>query len=109
MDRWTRYPDVNDILRELVAQVRSLLGRRFVGMYLCGSLATGDFQPGRSDVDFVVVSDGFLPEDIVAGLDLLHHALVSNGFKWAEKLEGVYLPVGVLRRHDPTHPPVLGN
>ena len=30
-------------------------------MYLDGSLAIGDFDPGKSDLDFVVVTDGELP------------------------------------------------
>jgi len=54
----TVYPEVNAVLQELLSGARALLGPRFVGMYLDGSLAIGDFDPGKSDLDFVVVTEG---------------------------------------------------
>jgi hypothetical protein len=106
MDNWTPYAEVNQILRVLLSKVCALLDNRFVGMYLYGSLAAGDFQPDRSDIDFVVVTHDLLPESVVSGLASMHLALAGSGSKWACKLEGAYLPLAVLRRHDATHPPV---
>jgi hypothetical protein len=40
----TPYPDVNAILNVLLAAVRAILGNQFVGFYLYGSLASGDFD-----------------------------------------------------------------
>lgn len=38
---------------------------RLTGLYLVGSIALGDFQPGRSDIDFVAVTrDPITPGDI---------------------------------------------
>ena len=54
----TPYPEINCVLEELLSRVRAILGRRFVGMYLDGSLAIGDFEADKSDLDFVVVTDG---------------------------------------------------
>ena len=59
-DEWMRptpYADVNAILRELMANVQPILADRFVGMYLYGSLAAGDFSPETSDIDFLVEMD----------------------------------------------------
>ena len=42
----TDYPEVNSVLQELLLGARALLGHRFIGMYLDGSLAIGDFDPG---------------------------------------------------------------
>jgi hypothetical protein len=44
----TPYPKINALLQELGAGVQSILGARFVGLYLDGSLAIGDFAPGRA-------------------------------------------------------------
>src|SRR5581483_12314041 len=58
----TAYPQINATLRLLEGDVRAVLGARFAGMYLYGSLASGDFDPATSDVDFLVVTAGPLAE-----------------------------------------------
>jgi hypothetical protein len=98
----TAYSDINALLQRLLAEVEALLGDRFVGMYLHGSLASGDFDPQRSDVDFVVVTDGRLPDSLIPSLAALHAGLLDSGLSWATKLEGTYLPQQVLRRYTPS-------
>ena len=51
------HPEINSVLKELLSQARSILHDHFVGMYVDGSLAIGDFEPEKSDLDFVVVTD----------------------------------------------------
>jgi hypothetical protein len=70
-------------------------------MYLYGSLASGDFDPATSDVDFVVVTAGELPDHSIAALAAMHARLAASGEKWAVKLEGSYLPQSALRRYAP--------
>jgi hypothetical protein len=70
-------------------------------MYLYGSLASGDFDPKSSDIDFVVVTKDILPDDTISNLEDLHKRIWSNGLKWASKLEGAYVPNDLIRRHDP--------
>jgi hypothetical protein len=101
----TPYPDVNAVLHALLAGVRDILGPHFVGMYLYGSLADGDFDPQRSDVDFVVVTATELSEELIAALEALHARLAATGEKWAAKLEGSYVPRHALRRYDPDAAP----
>jgi hypothetical protein len=98
----TPYPDVNDVLDLLLSSVQTTLGDHFVGMYLYGSLASGDFDPHRSDIDFVVVTAGELPQDRIAALETMHTRLAASGLKWAAKLEGAYVPRHAIRRHDQT-------
>jgi hypothetical protein len=81
------------------------LGERFVGMVLYGSLAGGDFDPQRSDIDFVVATADELPDEVVAALEALHTRIADDGLKWAAKLEGAYVPLSMLRRHNPSGPP----
>jgi predicted nucleotidyltransferase len=79
----TIYPDVNQVLKILLKNVRVILGDYFVGMYLYGSLASGDFDPGRSDIDFLVVTSKELPGNIVAELKSMHTRLYKSGMEWA--------------------------
>jgi len=84
----------------VLAGARDLLRERFVGMYLHGSLATGDFAPERSDIDFLVVTDDELPDDVVAALGEMHARLASSGERWVAHLEGSYIPRAAMRRYD---------
>jgi hypothetical protein len=96
-------PDINLLLRELLAGARSVLGTHFTGLYLHGSLAYGDFAPQRSDIDFLVVTEDELPPDILAGLRMMHARITASGMKWAGALEGSYIPRQALWRYDPAH------
>ena len=95
----TDYPEVNSVLQELLLGARALLGHRFIGMYLDGSLAIGDFDPGTSDIDFVVVTDGQLPPQTFVALKTMHEQIAAGASKWAKELEGSYIPQRALR-HD---------
>jgi hypothetical protein len=97
----TPYADVNGALRDLLAGVRAILGTRFVGMNLTGSLALGDFDPATSDIDLVVVTDGALPADLVATLRDMHGRFAAGDSPWAGKVEAVYIPRDALRRATP--------
>ena len=56
----TPYEDVNEVLALLLARQRAILGEGLVGLYLYGSLATGDFDRESSDIDFVAATAGEL-------------------------------------------------
>jgi predicted nucleotidyltransferase len=100
----TPYPDVNQILLDLLDNARAILGDYFTGMYLYGSLAGGDFDPGRSDIDFLVVTSKELPLIKVSDLEAMHKSIFENGLKWAQHLEGSYIPVDTVRKYSPTGP-----
>jgi hypothetical protein len=94
------YPDVNVVLHTLRAGAQSVLGDHLIGLYLYGSLASGDFNPQTSDIDFVVVTDTDLSAELIHDLEALHVRLWASGLKWAAKLEGAYVPLPTLRCHD---------
>ncbi|MBI3169825.1 MAG: DUF4111 domain-containing protein [Chloroflexi bacterium] len=102
---YTPYEDVNQILNLLLEKVQEVLQDEFVGMYLYGSLATGDFDLKNSDIDFAVVTQNVLPGEIIAQLESMHKQIWVSPSKWAAKLEGSYLPKSLIRRHDPNGPP----
>lgn len=104
----TPYPDVNEILNLLLTRVQEILDDRFVGMYLYGSLSSGDFNLGSSDIDFLFVTTDPLSEDKVSELEALHNRIWGAGLKWASKLEGAYVPRDLICRHDADGAPCPG-
>ncbi len=92
----TPYDDLNRVLRDLVNSVRVALGEQFVGAYLQGSFAVGDFD-AHSDVDFIVVTQGDLSDREVQALQAMHGRLYALDSAWAQHLEGSYFPASVLR------------
>jgi hypothetical protein len=101
----TPYPEINDFLSLLLAHVHAVLGDQFIGLYLGGSLALGDFHPDRSDIDFVAVTVGEPSPETVAALAEMHARLWTTGGRWARKLDGSYVPQQVLRRWTSNDPP----
>jgi len=101
----TTDPAVNATLEALLKGAREALADQFVGLYLYGSLAAGDFQPDRSDIDFVGVTQGSLTHPMVEVLREMHETLWADGSYWAQRLEGAYIPKAELRRHSPEYPP----
>jgi hypothetical protein len=95
----TSFPAVNALLDKLLSGVRTILGENFVGLYLYGSLASGDFDVERSDVDFVVITVKEISDKAVLALEQMHHELTNSGLKLAAKLEGSYIPQADIRRH----------
>ena len=98
----TPHPAINAVLHLLLTRVQATLGDHFVGLYLHGSLASGDFDPQRSDIDFVVVTADALPDALIPALAALHARMVDSGLSWATKLEGTYFPQQALRRYAPS-------
>ena len=92
----TPYPELNSVLSDLIDSVRAVLSNNFVGAYLQGSFAVGDFDL-HSDVDFIVVTEEELSEEQVQGLQEVHKRIYGLAFPWAQHLEGSYFPQHVLR------------
>jgi hypothetical protein len=92
----TPYPELNQVLAELVGGVQSILGASFIGAYLQGSFAVGDFDQ-HSDVDFIIVTDGELSGEQAAALQSMHGRIYDLECPYAQHLEGSYFPQDVLR------------
>src|SRR5438132_8364932 len=102
VDDPTPYPEVNALLQALMDGVQTVLGNHFVGMYLDGSLASGDFDQ-ESDIDFVVVTDIEITGDLFSALKAMHESIAAIDSPWAIQLEGSYLSQQALRRYDPAN------
>jgi len=95
----TPFPEVNAILHELLESIQDILGAHFIGMYLEGSLANGDFDQD-SDIDFVVVTDVEVTENFFSALQTMHERIARIDSRWAVQLEGSYISQQGLRRYD---------
>lgn len=98
----TQISAVDAIVGELLRGVKNVLGPAFVGMYLEGSLASGDFDDD-SDVDFVVATLRKVSDQLFADLREMHERIATVDSRWAFVLEGSYLPLDALRRNDPAN------
>jgi hypothetical protein len=98
----TLYADVNAVLHDFLASIQAVVGSHFRGMYLSGSLALGDFDPHSSDIDFVVVTDVALSDDLFVALQDMHARFDESLSPWAAKVEAVYIPQDALRHYAPS-------
>src|SRR2546421_3244677 len=97
----TSYSEVNTVLDLLLSEVRALVGEQLLGIYLSGSLSLGAFEPGSSDIDFLVATVEALAGERVRALSDMHARLLMSGLSYATRLEGFYLPQAALRRSAP--------
>jgi hypothetical protein len=91
----TPYSGLNALLQALVSNVQTILNDNFIGLYLQGSFAVGDFD-WHSDVDFTVVTAADLSVKQVDELQAMHGRLYDWESHWAHHLEGSYFPLAVL-------------
>ena len=95
----TSDPDLNAVLQDLVSSVQTILGPNFVGAYLQGSFALGDWD-SHSDVDFLVAIDHPLSDAELAALQEMHGRIYDRPSPWAQHLEGSYFPRDLLKQGD---------
>jgi predicted nucleotidyltransferase len=92
----TPFPELNEVLHDLVHSIQAILKDTFIGFYLQGSLATGGFDE-HSDVDFLVVIDKEISSDQLEKLQAMHERIFSLKSYWAQHLEGSYFPKDILK------------
>jgi predicted nucleotidyltransferase len=88
----------------LLSRLRDGLAARggLVGMYVYGSLVTGDFSPARSDIDVVVMVEREPDKAAIQELQQLHIALASLGGA-VDRLHCLYVPVETASDPDRLH------
>jgi hypothetical protein len=85
-----------DVSAHLERFTRGLLGVADLhGLYLYGSLTTGDFSPASSDIDLVAVTGDEPDQATRERLESLHQELASAGGAFA-RLNCLYVPAGTL-------------
>ena len=86
------YPDLREVLDIFVSDLERELSDNLVGVYLVGSLATGDFD-ADSDVDFLVVIGNELSESHRDHLQQIQEKMYEMDSYPAKHLEGSYISI----------------
>lgn len=86
-----RDPRVGKLLTRLADSQEQTLGGDLHGSYVFGSVVTGDFDPGISDVDTVAVLRSDPTAAQLGALECLHRDIVEEMPEWEDRVEAVYL------------------
>ena len=89
------YPELREVLDIFGAEISAELAENLVGIYLVGSLATGDFDLD-SDVDFLVVTNTELTETNQKRLQDVQIRVHEMDCYPAKHLEGSYISINDL-------------
>jgi predicted nucleotidyltransferase len=93
----TPFADVNALVDLLHTRILAILGERLVGLYLTGSLVTGDFIHDVSDIDLVAATSTELDMREFARLADMHEEVARANAAWRDRIDISYMPLAVLR------------
>jgi len=94
----TPFPELDIILENYAEELQKTLGSNFIGFYLQGSLALGDFDL-TSDVDFIVVTNDDLSDEQVNSVKQIHNKTYDQDNRWVKRLEYSFFPKNLLNKH----------
>jgi len=94
-------PEANAMLRALRTGIQQALGENLVGVYLRGSLATGDFMLEISDLDLLAVTERPVNDAEFTALAAMHEELAALPNPYANRVEIAYIDRRALRRYTP--------
>jgi predicted nucleotidyltransferase len=98
-DRQQTLPsEVSAVLDVLLPAIHEALGDRIVSIVLWGSAVLGDYRPGRSDVDIIVVLDRDPDSTTLVALQPVHDRIDADLSAWRDRIEVAYVGVESLRR-----------
>lgn len=101
------YPDIHYTISLIHEGAQTILGEDYLSFILHGSLAAGGFDPTRSDVDFLIVTDDEMTDLQYSSMAQMHQHISKSGLPWSTNIEGSYITKRALYRFDPqncTHP-----
>jgi hypothetical protein len=114
MDRLSS--DVAAVLDDLQTGIETVLGDDLVGLYLFGSLVSGDFTPATSDIDLLAAARRLMTEGDIDRLRAMHRAIVDRHPAWDDRIEVAYQslhglrtwptersPMGIISPGEPIH------
>ncbi len=93
----TPYVDINSLLESLLSRMRHIFQEKLVGLYLYGSLATGDFDPESSDIDLLAAISSDVSDTEFDALRAMHLDFARDNPGWDDRIDVQYLSVAALR------------
>jgi predicted nucleotidyltransferase len=92
----TQDTEIEALLGRLTDEIRRNSNDSLVGLYVYGSLVTGDFDKNRSDIDLLAVVDSKVEGDTFDRLDRMHARFVEDHPAWEDRIEVAYVPASAL-------------
>lgn len=86
-----KYPTENKLLQNLTAELEEKLGHNLIGIYLYGSLATGDFVDKLSDIDLLIIIKDEINQEQLKMLSSLHAKFNASHRGWSKRIDVAYL------------------
>lgn len=99
MSQRAAHPEIDGLLVALRDAIQVALGERLVGLYLYGSLVTGDFDPTVSDIDLLAVTASTIDDQEFERLHNMHQAIVAANPAWYDRIEIAYLSATALKTY----------
>jgi len=78
------------LLYEYESDLKKYFGNKIFGVYLYNSVALGGFDKDKSDIDFITILNKDFEDKEIPIISLIHEEL-NNKFKYAKKMEGMYI------------------
>lgn len=93
----TSYDDINKLFDVLLARIQSVLHEKLVGLYLYGSLVSGDFDHDISDIDLLAVTSEPVDETEFNALKKMHDDIAKEYNEWNDRIEVQYVSLSGLK------------
>ena len=91
-------PNTSPIVGLVRDAIVDTIGPSLVGLYVYGSLATGDFEPDVSDIDLIAVVREQPDEALLGRLARMHKSLERAEPEWRDRVEVDYVSAAGLAR-----------
>lgn len=98
MKKLTDHPELDKVLHELAKAYQNALGDNFVGFYIQGSLAVGDFDM-TSDIDLAVIINRELTSEEQVTVQKVHTSFRNRDNRWVQHLEYSFFPLPKFIQH----------
>jgi predicted nucleotidyltransferase len=95
---WSPPAAARGILDAAKSAIVATTGSELVGLYLCGSLATGDFDERTSDIDLLAVLSTEVSPGLASRLERMHDEFADDNPRWRGRIEVIYVSASDLAR-----------
>lgn len=93
----TPHAEINRLLESLLSAMHRIFKEGLVGVYLYGSLTTGDFDLESSDIDLLAATSSDASDTEFEALRAMHRDFTRDHPEWEDRIEVAYLSVTALR------------
>jgi len=90
-------PDIEELLTSLLENIHTVLQDGLAGLYLYGSLVSGDFDPDISDIDLLAVTAYPVTGPEFTALQNMHREFARVNPAWDDRIEVVYISQNALK------------